>query len=173
MSENEYLPYKTINVYIDRQYLEDLVKSILNNKESLPKEDQIAFAKTFKKYVTILGFRNVTRAPLPLQVNAYADAFEEKEEVIPFTLSTWTKLRPDLAEKVKSWLESQGWENLAMKREYSETDGFINEWPEDLSLDQLVADFTKAYPDEEYLRDDMILMVLWISGRLPQDQTEL
>lgn len=173
MTEIEYLPYKTINVFIEREYLEELVESILKNKDSLSKEDQIAFAKLFKQYVNILGFRNVTRAPLPLQVNAYADAFVEKEEVIPFTLSTWTKLNANLAEKVKSWLESQGWENLAMERDYSESHGFIKKWPEDLSFDKLVEDFGKAHPDEEFSRDDLILMVLWISGQLPQEQTEL
>lgn len=173
MTENEYLPYKTINVFIDREFLEDLVESILKNKDSLSKEDQIAFAKSFKQYVTILGFRNVARAPLPLQINAYADAFVEKEEVIPFTLSTLTKLHAEFAEKVKSWLESKGWENLAMEREYSETPGFIKNWPEDLTFDKLVEDFAKAHPDEEFSRDELILMVLWISGQLPQEQTEL
>ena len=173
MTEVEYLPYKTINVFIDRAYLENLVESILRNKETLSKEDQIAFAKSLKKYVTILGFRNVTRAPLPLQVNAYADAFVEKEEVIPFSLSIWTKLNADFADKVKSWLESEEWEDLAMEREYSETHGFIKKWPEGLTFEKLVDDFSKAHSEEDFSRDDLILMVLWISGQLPQEQTEL
>lgn len=173
MKDKEYLPYKTINVFIDRDYLENLVESILTNKDQLSKQEQIAFTKSFKQYVTILGFRNVTRAPLPLQINAYADAFVEKEEVVPFTLSIWTKLNADFAEQVKSWLKSEGWENLALERKFSETDGFVKEWPEDLSFDKLVDAFEAAHPDETFSRDDLILMTLWISGQLPEDQSEL
>lgn len=173
MAENEYLPYKAINVFIERDYLEQIIEATLKGIESLSKEDQIAFTNSFKQYVSILGFRNAVRAPFSLKVNAYATAFEGKDEVVPFTLSTWTKLNADLAKSVKNWLETEGWKELTLERHFSESEGFINEWPDKLSFDKLEKKFKKANPDIEFSRDDLILLVLWISGQLPNEQSDI
>jgi len=169
MSEKENLPFKAINVFIEREYLENILEGILKGKESLSKEDQINFIKFFKTYVNVLGFRNAIRAPLSLQVKAYAAAFEEKNEVVPFTLSTWVKLNHDFAEIVKNWLGDQGMKDLALEREYSETEGFYNDWPTKLGFDKLVKNFEKSNPDVKFDRNDLILMALWISGQLPAE----
>jgi hypothetical protein len=167
MSTNEILPFKSINVYIERDYLEKVTKNVLEGFGKLSKEEQIQFSQNFRKYVSVLGFRNPLRAPLSLQINAYASAFEEKEEVIPFSLTTWAKVNHNLAEKVLSWLKSEGWEDLALAREYEEDSGFVADWPDDISFDQVEEQFQKAHPDFEFDRDDLILMVLWIAGKLP------
>ena len=173
MPENEYVPYKAINVFMNRTYLEKVTKEILESIKTFSREDQTAFSQLFRKFVTVLGFRNPVRAPLSLQINAYSDAFEEKDEVIPLTLSLWTKLKPDFATQVKDWLESEDWNNLALERVFSEDDGFILGWPNKLTFDKLVEKYQKAYPDDTFDRDDLILMVLWISGNLPEEQSEL
>lgn len=167
MNEVENLPFKTINVFIERDFLEALVKQILSNLKMLSKEDQKKFNQLFRKYVTVLGFRNPLHAPQPLQIKAYATAFEDKEEVIPFTLSTWAKVQEDLANKVMDWLKAEKWEDLALYREFDDSLGFKNDWPENLELDTLVAKFQEKYPDIEATKDDLSLMLLWVSGRLP------
>lgn len=169
MPTKEILPFKSINVFIERDYLEKVAKNILEGVEKLNKEEQIEFSQNFRKYVSVLGFRNPLRAPLSLQVNAHASAFEEKDEVIPFSLTTWAKVNNDLADKVQSWLKSEGWEGLALAREYEEDNGFVLDWPDDLSFDQVEEKFQKAHPDFEFDRDDLILMVLWITGKLPPE----
>jgi hypothetical protein len=173
MPENEYVPFKAINVFMNRNYLEKVIKEILEGIKTLSRVDQTAFNQLFRKYVTVLGFRNPVRAPLSLQINAYSNAFEEKDEVIPITLSLWTKLKSDFAVRVKDWLESEGWNNLALERVFTEDGGFILGWPKKLTFDKLVEKYKKAYPDDTYDRDDLILMVLWISGNLPKEQAEL
>ena len=173
MTENMIYPYKAINVYLEREYLEQLLEWVLKHKETLSKQEVIEFIDEFRKHVTILGFRNPVRAPITLQVNAYASAFEQKDDVIPFTLSTWAKTQPDLAEKVKLWLVDEGWDNLALERQFDENEGFNNNWPDKLSFDELVEKFTKANPDFKFSRNDLILMVLWISGRLPNQEIDL
>jgi hypothetical protein len=169
MPTKEILPFISINVYIERDYLEKVARNILEGVGKLTKEEQIAFSLNFRKYVNVLGFRNPLRAPLSLQVNAYASAFEEKEEVIPFTLTTWAKLNNELAEKVHSWLKSEGWEDLAIARDFEDDHGFIADWPDDLTFDQIEKKFGDAYQNFEHDRDDLILMVLWIAGRLPKE----
>jgi hypothetical protein len=173
MPANEYLPFRAINVFIDDDNLKKTLKDILEHINILPKEDQIAFVNLFKEYVTILGFRNPLHAPLPLQVNAYLKAFEDKDEVIPFTLSTWTKIEPDLAKTVEEWLQSEGWKNLCLQRSFEDSQGFIRDWPDSSTVEDLISDFKKRHPDLEYEDHDLILMALWISGRLPEEESGL
>lgn len=171
MNELTYLPYKAINVFIERNELENMLLEILEHKNMLKQESRIAFDKIYKQQVSVLGFRNATRAPLPLQVKAYATAFEEKDEIIPITLSTWTRLNEDFAENVKECLDSEGWKNLSMERTFNEEEGFTQQWPENLSLDDLAKKFKKAFPQENFNESDFMLMVFWISGKLPPDQS--
>ncbi len=173
MSDNEYLSYKAINVFIDQESLENVMHEVLAGLKELPKDEQISFSKSYKKFVKVLGFRDPMRAPLPLRVNALVSAFEDKDEVVPFTLSTWMKIKPDLAETVRAWLEAEGWKDLAMEREYEEIEGFLAKWPKKLTIDKLVKKFQKDNPDVSFERDELILMVLWISGQLPKDQPNI
>lgn len=173
MGTKEILSYRAINVFVERDYLEHVVGSILEGLKGLSKEEQIVFNSQFKKFVTVLGFRNPVRAPLSLQINAFASAFEAKEELVPITLTTWAKLNSSFSEKVKSWLKAEGWDNLKTKRNYVHNEGFILDWPEDLTFDQINENFKKANPGLEYNQNDLILMVLWISGRLPKSQPAL
>lgn len=169
MPEKEYLPFRAINVFIERDYLENVVSDILEGVKSLPREEQVTFTNLFRKYVSVLGFRNPVRAPFTLQVNAYASAFEKKDEVVPFTLTTWAKLNMDLAENVKNWLEREGWEDLALARTFEESEGFVQNWPEEFTFEQIEEKYKKANQDQDVVRDDLILMVLWITGSLPKE----
>ena len=101
MPEDYVVPYKTINVFIEQEYLKDVLEKTIQGVTRLSKNDQISFVKFFKKYITVLGFRDPARAPLQLRVNALASAFEEKDEVIPYTLSVWAKANKKLAKNVK------------------------------------------------------------------------
>lgn len=173
MPDFEILPYKAINVFIDQEYLMKVAENILTKVNKLPKEDQIDFSRFMRKHINVLGFRNPSRAPLTLQINALVKAFEEKDDVIPFFLSTWAKINKKLAKDVKSWLENEGWKDLATEREFDEETGFIEDWPKKMTFDKLVKDYQKANPDAKIDRDDLILMVLWISGKLPPEQSDI
>ena len=167
MNPVENLPFKTINVYIERGFLEEILEQILNNLKNLPKDIQAEFNQIFRKYVTVLGFRNPLHAPRPLQIRAYANAFEEKEEVIPFTLFTWAALNENLANTVLDWLKSQKWDDLNLDRSYQEALGFTNNWPEGQTLEAIYEKFQEAHPDLAASKDEIMLMLLWVSGRLP------
>lgn len=173
MTEIEYLPFKSINVFINRDYLERVIRLVLQEYRQLPKEKARSFVTQFREHVNILGFRNTIKAPISLQVNALASAFEEKNEVVPFTLSTWTLVRSSLAAEVKSWLKSEGWKGLSVDREFNDTEGFLSDWPKKLTFGKIIKDFKKTKPDVEFENDDLILMVIWISGKLPPDDSEL
>jgi hypothetical protein len=169
MPDFEVLPYKAINVFIDQEYLMKVADNILTKVKKLPKKDQIDFNQFMRKHINVLGFRDSSRAPLPLQVNALIKAFEEKDEVVPYMLSVWAKINKKFAKEVKSWLAEEGWKDLATTREFNEESGFIEDWPKKLTFDKLVKDYQKANPDAKFERDDLVLMVLWISGKLPPE----
>lgn len=169
MSPIETVPFKAINVYINQDYLESIMKVVLTGYKKLSKQQQIDFTRFLRKYVTILGFRDPSRAPLSLQINALAKAFEEKDEVVPYVLSIWATINKKLAADVQTWLEEKKFDNLAAERAYAEDAGFTPDFPEKMTFDKLEKDFAKANPDAKYERDDLILMVLWISGRLPKE----
>lgn len=173
MAEQEMLPYKAINVYMEQDYLESVLKTVLEGSKKMPKKEQIQFAQFLKKHVNVLGFRDATRAPLSLQINALAKAFEEKDEVVPVILSAWTKINKKLAQPVKAWLEAEGFKDLALERDFEEDDGFIAEWPKKMAFDKLVKKFEKDNPEVKFDRDDLILMVLWMTGQLPKDQSDI
>jgi len=171
MNEFAYLPYKAVNVFIEHDDLENILQKVLEGKNKLTKEFQIAFEKIYKQQVSVLGFRNPTRAPIPLQIKAFATAFEEKDEIIPITFTAWTKLNEEFAENVKGWLESEGWEDLSLERIFNEGEGFNPLWPKDLSPDDLQKKFQKTYPKVKFEKNDFMLLVFWISGKLPPDQS--
>jgi len=65
MTDIEYLPYKAVNVFINREYLDQLLESVLNGYNKLSKEKQIAFVKLFRQHVNVLGFRNAIMLSVP------------------------------------------------------------------------------------------------------------
>ena len=169
MADIETIPFKAINVYINEDYLETILISVLTGYKKLPKQAQIEFTVFLRKYVTVLGFRDPSRAPLTLQANALAKAFEGKDEVVPYVLSVWAKVNKKFAGQVESWLKDQGLKNLTTEREYAEDAGFTLDLPKKFAFDKLEKAFSKDNPDTKFDRDDLILMVLWISGRLPKE----
>ena len=169
MAEKAILPYKAINVYMNQEYLDTVLTTAITSVKKLPKKDQIAFSHFMKKYANVLGFRDPSRAPVSLQVKALARAFEEKDEVVPVVLSIWSKANKKLVKPVKTWLEGEGFKNLTTERDYEEDTGFIADWPKKMTFDKMVKKFRKDNPELVIEQDDLILLVLWMTGQLPND----
>ena len=70
-------------------------------------------------------------------------------------------------------MEEEGWKDLSLERTFEEGEGFLSKWPKKMTFDKLVKKYQKANPDDKASRDDLILMVLWISGQLPKDQSDI
>jgi hypothetical protein len=66
-------------------------------------------------------------------------------------------------------LESEGWKELTLERSYGIAEGFSANWPSNLTFDEIEEKYKQAHPKEDLQRDDLILMVLWISGTLPKE----
>ena len=50
--------------------------------------------------------------------------------------------------------------------------GFMLEWPKEDSFEILIDSFREKYPDYALSDDDISLMVVWLSNRLPYEAVE-
>ncbi len=168
MTEINEKAYKAINVFVERENLEDILSQMIANLRQLPKEIQIKFFAAYRKYIKINGFRNPVMAPLPFQVNALAEAFEKEDEVIPFTLSTLTKTMPELAKKIQTFMHNEKWGDTKLERPFVEGEGFALGWPKKMTTETFLKKFSKSYPDIEESEHAVLLLAIWISGRIPE-----
>jgi hypothetical protein len=74
---------------------------------------------------------------------------------------------PHLKQQVYDMLVSCNWEMLPIGVDRSHLPGFIPKWPEGENFETLHAKFVELYPSVGANSDDISLMVVWLSGRLP------
>jgi hypothetical protein len=168
MTEIDEKAYKAINVFVEREDLEDVLSQMFAKLKQLPKDIQIKFFAAYRKYIKINGFRNPVMAPLPFQVNALADAFEKEDEVIPFTLSTLTKTMPELAKSLQTFMDNDKWGETKLERPFVEGEGFASGWPKKMTTETFLKKFSKSYPNVEAPELAVLLLAIWISGRIPE-----
>jgi hypothetical protein len=87
-------------------------------------------------------------------------------------LAAWTEAHAALKEKVQALLEARQWEILPIDADRTKLPGFITIWPRGENFEVINQAFKEMYPDTEVSDDDVSLMVVWISGRLPYQFTD-
>jgi len=63
-------------------------------------------------------------------------------------------------------------ELLPVDADRAKLPGFLVRWPQKDSYDVLDAAYAEAYPDAKTETDDLRLMVVWMSGRLPYEMVD-
>jgi hypothetical protein len=125
-----------------------------------------------KKLIQVPGFRNSLQAPAPLKLKPTLSAFEKNPALTGAILSAWSASRPELRQKVYELLASRGWELLPPEADRTKLPGFLTTWPPNEDFQELNEAFTQANPDISTTSDDVSLMAVWISGRLPFEKEE-
>jgi hypothetical protein len=64
-------------------------------------------------------------------------------------------------------LVARGWELLPPEADRTVLPGFLTKWPKGETFEVLNEVFLKMYPGTQASDDDISLMVVWLSGRLP------
>ena len=82
-------------------------------------------------------------------------------------LSAWAEVHSGLRSQVHELLVSRGWEILPPETDHTRLAGFMPTWPEEEDFEKLIIAFKANYPENNAIDDDISLMVVWISGRLP------
>ena len=168
----QFLPFHAINEFMRDDYQMEVVRRTLQSLDDLPGSLRQPIDRLTRQKVHVPGFRNADKAPAGVRLRPTAEAFEKSPELAAAILSAWAAVRADLASRVYDFLVSQGWEILPVDADRSRLPGFLTRWPLGKSFEQLYKAYIEAYPDCKDNQDDVSLMIVWLSGRLPFETEE-
>ncbi len=125
------------------------------------------FNSLTKQLLQVPGFRNAAQAPAGLKARNSVKPFEKSPEFTAQVLQCWAEIKKELANEVYDLLIEKGWEILPVDTNRTALPGFIPEWPEGELYDTLDQIYAQKYPGKEIDLNDLRLMAVWLSGRLP------
>ncbi len=163
----EYLPFNAINEFMRSEFRLQMIGAVLKALPSLPQAHQKKINGLIKRYVQVPGFRNSASAPLSLKIRNLVPAFEKHSEVVSTLLFAWSESNQDLRSKVYDLLKSREWELLPPEADRTRLPGFLTVWPKDETFDFLNQAYQTTYAEDAANSDDVSLMAVWLSGRLP------
>jgi hypothetical protein len=191
MSEQElnFLPFHAINEFMRNDYRQSVIRAALSALPNLPEALRKPIDQAVKHHVKVPGFRNPEKAPMPIKAIAMGKAFEKNADVVASVLAGWAASKPELWQQVTQLLEKRGWqffpaelslETLAPDKlkewailpaaaERTRLPGFVTAWPKDNQFESIYNNFVELYPDVDESIDNVSLMVVWITMRLPVD----
>ncbi|HZW04805.1 MAG TPA: hypothetical protein VFF68_12805 [Anaerolineaceae bacterium] len=163
----KFLPFHAINEFMEDDYRQSVVQKVLSELGQLPGSDRAAIVNQVKKLVSVPGFRNSSVAPMPLKVKGAVSAFESKPEFTAAILFAWSELNQDLRQEIHALLAERDWELLPADADRKVLPGFLTTWPEADTFEVLDKAYRDAHADSQVSDDDVNLMIVWMSGRLP------
>lgn len=174
MTENEaaMIPFHALNEFMRPDFRLSMVRNTLNALPELPDEYRNAIDKLVKKTVRIPGFRNSGKAPAALKAGPLAQTFEKNPEMVSAVLTAWAETHAPLRQQIYNLLAGRGWDLLPLQAERKKLPGFFTRWPKAESFETLTQVYTELYPDSEYDSDQVALMIVWVSTRLPYEMVE-
>ena len=164
-----FLPFHAINEFMRTDFRAEVVRSALQALPSLPEDQRAQIDKLTRRVVKVPGFRNSTKAPASLRVKPTAEAFEKSAGLVAAILSAWSVAHPDLRAEVFDLLTERGWEILPAETDRTKLPGFLSRWPKGEDFETLTAAYAERYPESVASSDEVSLMVVWLSGRLPYE----
>ncbi|HLF91263.1 MAG TPA: hypothetical protein VI451_20125 [Anaerolineales bacterium] len=164
-----FLPFHALNRFMRDDYRQTVVRTALSALPTLPNDFRSAIDKQTKRHVNVPGFRNSIKAPASLKVRPMAEAFEKRADLVAAVLAAWAEAQSELRQQVYDLLTERGWEVLPIEADRTKLPGFLTKWPAGEDFDVLNEAFKEKYPDVEVATDDVSLMAVWISTRLPLD----
>lgn len=163
----ELIPFNAINEFMRSDYRMSVVKTALSGLNSLPASFRQPIDRLTKKVVTVQGFRHADKAPLAVRINPTAGAFEKSPELVAVILNAWAELKAPLRQRVFDLLSERGWQLIPLEGDRTKLPGFFIRWPKDEDFEGLNQAYKEKYPDADEQGDDISLMIVWVSMRLP------
>lgn len=166
--EIEFLPFAAINNFMLPEYRSQVLSKVISGLSRQPNKNAGMLKSLIKKYIRVSGFRDSSHAPALLIARNADHAFEESSDFAARTIACWADLKPELAKEVFELLEERGWKDiLPLEADRAELPGFLTRWPEKENFDSILAGYKEKFPDSKTEDNDISLMTVWLSGRLP------
>lgn len=164
-----FLPFHAINQFMIPEYRLSVLQRVFSGFEKLAGPRKAAINGLVKRLVSVPGFRNSGVAPLSLKAKNSVSVFERNAEFTSQVIMAWSELNPELRQQVYDFLIARKWELLPADADRTKLPGFLTTWPKTENFDVVDKAFLEAHPDKTASDDDVSLMVVWLSGRLPYD----
>ena len=171
--EIQFFPFHAVNEFMRDDYRYEVLRSTLAGAASLSKGTGSSLNRLVKQLVQVPGFRNSAQAPVIIKAKNAASVFEKNPAFVAIVLSAWAELHYTLGSQMHDMLSQHGWKILPLDADRTRMPGFMLHWPKEDDFDALYKAFREAYPDCESGDDDLGLMAVWISGRLPYEMVEM
>jgi hypothetical protein len=162
-------PFHAINEFMTDEYRESVIRSVLLAHDTLPEDYRNNIDRFIKKSVTIPGFRNSAKAPAQLRVKPTIDSFQKNPALVAAILAAWAELHAALRQEVYDLLIGRGWELLPVEADRTKLPGFLTKWPKGEDFETLYQAYTATYTATAPEMNDVSLMEVWLSGRLPYE----
>lgn len=167
--EIAFLPFYTINKYMRDEYRLSVIRSTIQAFPELPADLRSTIERIIRQSVNVPGFRNGAKAPSGLLIKPLVSAFEKKSVVVAAILAAWVEIHKNLRDQVFSLLKARKWDLHPIDADRMNLPGFMASLPTGENFEILNQAFIEMYPDEKVESDDVILMSVWLSGRLPYE----
>jgi len=165
--EIQFLPFHALNEFMNDEYRLTVIQTTLNKLSSLSPDLRKPIDQFTNHFVTVPGFRNAVKAPVYLKIKPYIEAFQKQSKLVAATLAAWTQINQELQKQVFEVLQARHWELLPIDADRTKIPGFMIVWPKDETFDTIYQSYKETYPDSQASSDDVSLMTVWLSGRLP------
>lgn len=167
-----FLPFHAVNEFMTDDYRLDILRVVFTSQMLLSEERQNAIDRLCKRYIQVPGFRNAVKAPAALKVKPAAQAFQKSSEMVAGSLAAWAEIKGDLQQRVYDLLKNRSWDLLPIETDRTRLPGFITVWPKGEDFDAIQKAYAQAYPDSPASDNDIALMTVWVTGRLPYELAE-
>ncbi len=168
----QFIPFNALNEFMIADFRRAVIHETLSKIDQASEEQQKAIKNLIRKMVKVHGFRNSALAPLPLKVNGAVNSFERSAEFVKHIVQAWAEIKQEMRHKTYQLLSERNWEVFPEDMDRGQLPGFLTRWPAAEDFEVLVNAYREKYPEDEISDDDICLMLVWISGRLPVEMVE-
>ena len=169
----EFIPFNAINEFMRTDYRMILLRNTMLALPELSPKTQASINKLTKKHVKVPGFRNSAKAPASVKAVSMVKPFEKQPKLVSAVISAWAESNSEMRQQVFRLLSGFGWKLLPVEADRTRLPGFLAQWPEEHDFEVIYDGITESYQDSEYGIDDVSLMAVWLSVRLPIEKVSL
>lgn len=170
--QTQFFYFHTINEFMLPEFRQQVLTQVITNLDSLPAELRSRLSAQIRQLVKVPGFRNSSLAPAPVKVRGAIQAFERSALFAANVLAAWSELNAELRQQVFDFLTARGWTLLPLDADRTKLPGFLTRWPKAEQFDVLDEAFRALHPDTPNSKDDISLMTVWLSTRLPYEMVD-
>ena len=168
----QFLPFHAINEFMMPEYRLEVIQTVFAALDELPADIRGSLNQAIKSQVRVPGFRNSALAPLAIKVRGAVSTFGRDPRFVAQVLAGWSAVHADLMQQIYDLLKERGWEVLPPEADRRKLPGFLTRWLKKDDFDVLQQAFRSKYPEVEQSDNNISLIAVWVSGRLPVDMVE-